>query len=111
MVASVPDKECICPRFDGICRAHHVVLVPLSQVVIALLGSLLPSSHATTCGFIGLSVRVERSSIVFHQSFIPSCAVSKNLRFSFLRRRGMRVRRVCRLSPTRPTSAGNRKPI
>src|SRR5579864_167698 len=106
MLARFPESECICPRFAGICRAHQVVIVPLSQHVIALFGSRLPSSHATTWGFIGLSRRVERSSMIFHHSFIPSCAFSRNLRLGLLFRSGIRARRVSRLSPTRPTSTG-----
>ena len=80
MLASVPESECIWPRFTGIWRAHHVAMVPESHDTMALFGSRLPSSQATTCGFIGLSSRVPRSSISFHQSFMPACAFSRKPR-------------------------------
>ena len=72
------------PAFDGICRAHQVAIVPLSQLTMASLRKRLPNSQATTCGFMGLSMRVARFSISSHHSFIPACAVSRKLR-SFLR--------------------------
>jgi len=37
-------------------RANQLVMVPLSQETIASSRRRLPSSCATTCGFIGLSV-------------------------------------------------------
>jgi hypothetical protein len=46
----------------GMYLAHHVAMVPLSQLTIASLRRRFPSSQATTCGFIGLSRRVARLS-------------------------------------------------
>src|SRR5215207_6468064 len=46
--ASVPESEYICPCLTGICRAHHVVIVPLSDTTIASLRRRFPSSQATT---------------------------------------------------------------
>jgi Asp-tRNA(Asn)/Glu-tRNA(Gln) amidotransferase A subunit family amidase len=57
-------------------RAHHVVMVPLSDATMAS-SSRAPSSWATTCGFMGVSGRVPRSSISAVQSFIPFCARSR----------------------------------
>ena len=69
MVARLPDRLCIWPRLTGISRAHQVAIVPLSQLTMASLRRRLPSSQATTCGFIGLSMRVARFSISFPPIF------------------------------------------
>ena len=64
IVARFPESEYIWPRRAGIWRAHQVVMVPLSQLTIASSRKRFPSSHATTCGFIGLSLA---SGALFHQ--------------------------------------------
>ena len=53
------------------CRADQVAIVPLSQATIASSRSRLPSSQATTCGFIGDVGRGSRAPpSAAHQSFI-----------------------------------------
>src|SRR5437867_6129934 len=71
IVARFPERECIWPRFAGICLAHQVAIVPESHEMIAFSESCFPSSQATTCGFIGLSIRVPYSFISSHQSLMP----------------------------------------
>src|SRR6266568_2823469 len=56
--ARFPEHENICPRCALICRANQLVFVPESAEMIACDVSRLLSSAATTCGFIGISVRV-----------------------------------------------------
>ena len=51
-------------------RAAQVVMVPESVAMIASSASSLSSSCATTCGFIGFSLRVPRSTISSRQSFM-----------------------------------------
>ena len=106
MLARFPDSECICPRRTGMWRAHQVAIVPLSQVTIASASSRRPSSCASTCGFIGESVRVARSSISSSQLFIRCCAVSRNPRSAFRVSKGRSACNVRALSPTSPTSTG-----
>ena len=77
MEARVPESENIWPRLAGICRAHQVATVPESQETMAVGESRFPSSQATTCGFMGLSDRVPRSSISARHSFMPACAFSR----------------------------------
>src|SRR5262247_287580 len=84
MVARFPDSECIWPRFAGICRAHQVAIVPESQEMMAVSDNRFPSSHATTCGFIGVSILVPWASMIDHHCRIPDCAFSKNFRYLFL---------------------------
>src|SRR2546422_2183275 len=74
MLARFPDKECIWPRLAGICRAHHVAMVPESHETMAESERRLPSSHATTWGFIGLSILIPRCSMSCHHCRIPVCA-------------------------------------
>ena len=66
----------------------------------------------TTCGFIGLS---GPGGAFFHelpQSFMPACASCRKRRSVFLAfSSGISSRKVLRLSPTRPTSTGKRRPI
>ena len=82
MVARVPEQEYICPRLARMWRAHQVVMVPLSELTIASSRSRLPNSWATTCGFIGFSMLVERLlhqlPPVFHSllRFFQKAAVS-----------------------------------
>ena len=59
-----PDLTAPAPRapdgktdFTGIWRAHHVAIVPESHETMAFSERCLPNSQATTCGFIGLSIR------------------------------------------------------
>ena len=106
IVARLPDSECIWPRRAGMCRAHHVAMVPLSQVMIASLASRWPSSWAITCGFIGVSRRVARSSISSFHSRIPCWAFSRKARSRLCWSSGSSASRVRRLSPTSPTSTG-----
>src|SRR4029077_4371837 len=83
MVASVPEQEYICPRLARMWRAHQVVMVPLSELTIASSRSLLLSSWAITCGFMGFSMLVERLLISSHHSFIPSCAFFQEAAVAF----------------------------
>ena len=106
MLARVPESEYCWPRRAGMWRAHQVATVPESQDTTAVEERRLPSSCATTWGFIGLSGRVARSSIRACHSFIPSCALPRKDRSSLRSRRGSRRRRVEVESPTRPTSTG-----
>src|SRR5579863_5007191 len=106
IVARFPDKVCIWPRLAGTCRAHQVAIVPLSQLTIASSRKRWPSSRATTCGFMGLSVRVARLSMALRQSRMPACAASRKLRFSLRFKSGISSRNVLRLSPTSPASTG-----
>ena len=76
MVARLPEQECIWPRLTGMCRAHHVAMVPESQVTMAFAGRRLPN-------FVGHNLRLHRlapsaprvrpSACAIPSS--PSCAV------------------------------------
>src|SRR5437870_12938592 len=92
------------------CRANQVVMVPLSQLTMALLLRRLPNSQATSCGFIGLSRREARSSMIFHHSFAPSCAFFRKLRSCLRFSNGIKICRARLLSPIKPTSTGKRSP-
>ena len=102
----MPESENICPRRAEIWRANQVATVPESQETMASSARRLPSSQATTCGFIGVSGRVPRSSISSRHSRIPSCAFSRNRRSSLRGSSGRSACSVRRLSPTKPTSTG-----
>ena len=65
----------------------------------------------TTCGFIGMSVRVPRSSISSFQLFIRFCAFSRKLWSDFVSMSGSSAFSTVRQSPTRPISAGWRRPM
>ena len=54
--------------------------MPESVATIASSLSRLPSSQATTCGFIGMSCRVPRSVISLCHSLTPCCAFSRKAR-------------------------------
>src|SRR5436309_2743193 len=56
MLASVPEREYFWPRFAGRKRANQLVIVPLSQETMASSRRRLPSSFASSCGFIGFSM-------------------------------------------------------
>src|SRR5438270_14027095 len=80
MVARFPEQENIkLPRIPR-WRAIQVVMVPESVATMASSLSSLLSSCATTSGFIGLSLRVPRSTISSFHSFVSACAVSRNER-------------------------------
>src|SRR5262245_33225469 len=80
-------------------RAIHVVTVPESVATMASSLSSLLSSCATTCGFIGLSLRVPRSNISSFHSFIPFCAASRNERsLRWLSRRQQRPQNAPRVA-------------
>ena len=65
------------PPYRDLARPPAAI-VPLSAVRRWLCSCRrLPSSQATTCGFIGLSRRVPRSSMSAHHSAIAFCAVSR----------------------------------
>jgi hypothetical protein len=102
----VPESEYIWPRLAGIWRANQVATVPESDDTMVVEERRFPSSQATTWGFMGLSVRVPRSSISCHQSFIPDWAASRKWRAVLRWSSGSNWRSVRRLSPTRPTSTG-----
>ena len=102
----MPESEYICPRLTLIWRANQVATVPESQETMASSRSRLPSSQATTCGFIGLSSRVPSSSMSCHQSRMLSWAFSRNRRSSLRTSNGSSFCSVALVSPTSPTSMG-----
>ena len=71
------------PLAKLMCRAIQVVIVPLSVATIASSRSSLFSSNATTSGFIGVSVRLPRSSISSRHSAIAFWHLSRKLRSSW----------------------------
>ena len=80
MVARLPEHENIMfPRMST-CRATQVVIVPESVAMMASSDRSLFNSCATTCGFIGVSVRVPRSCISSRQSCMAAWAFSRNER-------------------------------
>ena len=85
--------------------------MPLSEETIASLSSNLFRFHVTTCGFIGISLRVPRTSISWFQLFIFFCAFSRKLLSCFSWIRGKRARSTDLHSPTNPTSTGWRSPM
>ena len=78
-------------------------MVPLSEETMASSFSSLLSVCVTTCGFIGMSLRVPRSSISSFQSFMRSWRLLQKFWLLALRRGSSAVRMVF-ASPTRPTS-------
>lgn len=78
-------------------------MVPLSDETIASSFSSLFNVYVTTCGFMGMSLRVPRSSINWFHSFIRSWAFFRNLLF-FCFRSGSKAWRITLESPTSPRS-------
>ena len=72
--------------------------------------SSLFSVCVTTCGFIGMSLRVPRSSISSFQVFIRSCAFLRNLLF-FRFSSGSSACRIVFASPTNAASTWCRRPM
>src|SRR5581483_4065116 len=101
----VPLNEKFCPR-RSLRRPAQVVTVPESPHRIASSAIASERCQATTCGFIGVSSLVPRSSISAHQSRMPLCACSRKLRSSPRSSSGTSAPSVARASPTSPTSAG-----
>ena len=91
------------PLRAGICRANQVVMVPLSQETIASSRRRLPNSCATTCGFIGLSVR--RGLRSASASANPSCLLLRLLQESAVGLAASSGRSACR------RSGGCRQPV
>src|SRR5579862_4261922 len=105
MLARLPEQLCFWPRREGTKRAHHVVIVPESETTMAFSGIRLPNSQPTTCGFMGLSLRVPCSSIRSSHAFLLRLAFLRKLSSCCLRHGNSDCRHT-RESPTRPTSAG-----
>jgi hypothetical protein len=106
MVARLPEQENFMSPRMSTCRAIQVVMVPESVARMASSSSSLLSSWATTCGFIGVSVRVARSCISSRQSFMPAWPEVRNERSSLYWSRGSRAEITFAESPTRPASTG-----
>ncbi len=70
MDAKFPETECICPAWEGMWRAHQVVIVPESLVTMALEGNRFPNWWAITWGFNGMLSSVARVCISSFQFFM-----------------------------------------
>ena len=107
MVARLPEQENICSPRMLRWRAAQLVMVPLSVAMIASSVRSLFSSCATTCGFIGTSCLVPRSSISVAPVLHPGLRLLEEgaVRLAAASR-GSRARSVRMLSPTSAASTG-----
>ena len=95
----------------GMWRAHHVAIVPLSQLTIASSRSRTPSSCAITCGFIGTSRRVARVMHDFSPVFHPFLRFFQEASVFLPLKTRQQVTKNTPAITDQPTSTGNLRPI